>query len=146
MIVSSLASSLRLHQKLSRGIKISKFFYSMHASRYPPPFIDSWICMHAPACENTWLCAMMVFKLVGVSIHFEFVTLLYLILSLSSLHGLCFFAWKGVHAPHQHANSTPPFRKVWLRAWAAYLYGCTCMHAYIMGAFGSNATIILFRT
>ena len=22
-----------------------------------------------------------------------------------------------MHAPHQHANSTPPFRKVWLRAW-----------------------------
>ena len=25
-----------------------------------------------------------------------------------------------MHAPHQHANSTPPFRKVWLRAWAGH--------------------------
>ena len=45
--------------------------------------------MHAPACENMWL-ATVIFILVGVSIHFEFVTLLYLILSLSSLHGLSF--------------------------------------------------------
>ena len=31
---------------------------------------------------------MVIFKLVGISIHFEFVTLLYQILSLNSLHGL----------------------------------------------------------
>ena len=26
-----------------------------------------------------------------------------------------------MHAPHQHANSTPSFRKVWLQAWACML-------------------------
>ena len=56
------------------------------------------------------------FELVGVSLHFEFVTLLYLILLcmvFASLHERGFLY---MHAPHQHANSTPPFRKIWLRA------------------------------
>ena len=80
----------------------------------PPPPIDSWICIHAPACENTWL-ATVIFKLVGVNLAYIMNLLLYFI---------SFFAWfiheRGflyMHTPHQHANSTPPFWKVWLRAW-----------------------------
>ena len=86
------SSSLRLHQKLSRGMKISKIFCSRPPRyiRTVPLLIDSWICMHA--CPWRTRLATVIFKLVGVSIHFEFVTLLFLILSLTSLHGLCFFA------------------------------------------------------
>ena len=68
-----------------------------------PPFIDSWICMHAQHMTSN--CD---FQLVGVSIHFEFVTLIFSHVRFS-LHAC---PW-----PHQHANSTPPFQKVWLWAW-----------------------------
>ena len=118
LIVSSLASSLRLHQKLSCGMKISKKFCNMPLDPldiyvlYPPfPYIDSWICMHAPACGNTWL-ATVIFELVGVSIHFEFVTLLYLLLVCMVCASLHEWGFLYMHGPHQHANSTPPFRKV----------------------------------
>ena len=64
----------------------------------------------------------------GFSILIEFITLLtYKIFSLSSCAQFLLLCMKGevlyMHAPHQHANSTPPFRKVCM---------ATGMHSLLM--------------
>ena len=55
-----------------------------------------------------------------VSVHFEFATLLYLVSLCFCVHSFCSLHERGkylyMHAAHQHAYSTPPFQKVWLRA------------------------------
>ena len=110
--------SLRLHQKLSHGTIIAKFFYSMppdpldilrtYYTPTPPSSIPGFICMYAQHMtsndKNWW------------ESHFKFVILLYLIFSLVSCAQLLFFAWKGafVHAcPSPACMSKSQTRHVW---------------------------------
>ena len=57
-------------------------------------------------------------------------SLLCLIFSLSSCVRLHEREHLYMHAPHQHANSTPPFRKVWLRACLVICASCIAMNIH----------------
>ena len=121
-MVFSLASEPQIVPEALSWHKNLKIFCSM-----PPdpldihvlyPHFHRFLDLHVCISENTWL-AVHGFQIGGSRHTFRicYSTLSYIIIFLctifASLHERGFLY---IRAPHQHANSTPPFRKVWLRA------------------------------
>ena len=113
-IVSSLASEPQIApEALSWHENLKKFL--QHAPRppryiiYTVPPLHRFRDLHPCSCMWEHMTCNSDFQ---IGVHYEFVTLLYLILLCmvyASLHERGFMY---MHTPHQHANSTPPFRKV----------------------------------